>query len=174
MSLQRYLSANPYLSSWLVKVSSTTGGWWRTEDLFRIPTVGKPKNELLLLGSQGSTCKTVPLNALKRHLLSKDFLYLKLGIAAVLWACSWRYTKLCCYHLCSAGSHFSNQGFGCLLFFQKSWQYKAQIMFFWSSLKEARKKDVKTDFDCKEPAEPIETCSSTGLVLILLGCRCIS
>jgi len=61
--------ANLYLSSQLVESSSITGWWWRTEKLFRIPTVGKSKSELLLLGSRGSTCETVLINALKKEKL---------------------------------------------------------------------------------------------------------
>lgn len=64
-------------------------------------------------------------------LLPKAFLYLKLGSAAVLWACSCRNTEFCCYYSCSESSHFSNwKVLGAFLcFFQKSWQHKVQIGF---------------------------------------------
>lgn len=52
------------------------------------------------------------------------------------WACSCRSTQLCCSHLCSAVSHFSNcKIWGALLFFSKSWQHKVQTCFL-RSLKE--------------------------------------
>lgn len=109
-------------------------------------------------------------------LLPKAFLYLKLGSAAVLWACSCRNTEFCCYYSCSESSHFSNwKVLGAFLcFFSEVMATQGTNRFLWAASKsQTRRKDYKTDFDLKEPAKPAERHSSTRLLLILPGCCCI-
>jgi len=67
--------------------------------------------------------------------------------------------------------HFSNwEVLDAFLFFSEIMVTQVTKDFFES---QTRRKDVKTDFDLKEPDEPAETHSSTRLLLILPGCCCI-